>query len=125
MYVPIEAGQCIQIHVDGKKVPGHMPTIVKKMTAYEFLGRAPAVVDLFFSWEAVAAAEKATRKGGDYSRLHFKLTCDHHAKNETQLEWDHRGAQRSGTIAQARRDLCSAHTLTWRLACARPARWQS
>ena len=93
-HLPVEAKQCVQVHIDGIKAPGSTGTMVHEKTALQFLGRSPAVVELFFSWEAVARAEKLANGGGrqrDFSRLQFKVPISKatDVQNEKMLNFSH------------------------------------
>lgn len=94
--IPVEAKNCVQVNIDGVKAPGATGTTVHKKTAYEFLGRSPAEVKLFFSWEAVSryeklAAGKTRGADGGYSRLAFKIPISKSTDccNEKVLNYDH------------------------------------
>ena len=96
VHLPVEASSCVQVNIDGVKAKGSMESVVRKKTALQFVGRAPAVVTLFFSWEAVTSAERAANKTGTsgrgYSQLPFKVACskmEHMCKDEA-LDWDHK-----------------------------------
>jgi hypothetical protein len=93
--MPVEAKQCVVVHVDGQKVSGATGTMVHKKTALQFVGRSPAYVELFFSWEAASAAERAAAKGkaldGGWSRLAFKVAISKSTDvcNEKELHYSH------------------------------------
>jgi len=82
----LEAQQLVEVHLDGQKVGGHLPTQVKK-TAFAFLGHHPAVCELFFSWAAVKAKEKLPHQG-----LRFKIWVGSAGEwqKEKDFEWDHK-----------------------------------
>jgi len=81
--------ECIEAHIDGVKREGSFRSESQK-SAYHFLGRHPAHVELFFSWEAVAEAAK---KRPPHQGLRFKVAMPSGAdleQKEKELVFDHR-----------------------------------
>jgi hypothetical protein len=105
VHLPVEPAQCVQVLVDGQKITGSQGAAVHKKTAFQLLGRAPATVELFFSWEAVSHHEKVAsgraKKNEGYSRLEFKIPVANSANviSEKVLNYSHSELNEADGIA--------------------------
>jgi hypothetical protein len=80
--LPVTADECVAVLVDDDEVkdrPGsyHAEAAVNVKSAYQFLGRYPSHVELFFSAEAVAARTKPrSTHERPHEALRYKVRLD-------------------------------------------------